>query len=118
MSEEIGEIVRLWTEAFKARRVPEEILASNFVMENAATAVTEQTYSGAAGIEQWFDDFFGVLDDGWLYDIDLIEFGDGCAVGKITLTGRGRVSGAPVDLSHWGVIWVVGGKVGRVSLLL
>ena len=113
MSEEITEVLRLWIDAFKERRVPKEILASSFVMENATTAVTARTYFGATGIEEWFGDFFGVLEDGWDYDLDLVKVGDDCAVAKINLTGRGRASGAPLDLSHWGVAWVAGGKVMR-----
>jgi ketosteroid isomerase-like protein len=113
MSVDIAEIARIWNQAFRARRVPVEILASDFVMENATTAVTTQNYVGATGIEQWFDDFFGVLAEGSSYNAEVIALGEDCAVGRIILTGRGRMSGAPLDLSHWGVVWIRGGKVAR-----
>ena len=84
-------------------------------MDNATTAVTEKTYSGATGLEQWFIDFLDVFADGWRYDVELVAFGDGCAVGRVILTGRGRASGAPLDMSHWGVVWIADGKVTRAG---
>jgi hypothetical protein len=113
MAQEIGAITQIWNEAFKERRVPKEILASDFAMENATTAVTTKTYSGAQGIEEWFTDFYDVFADGWRYDVEPIAFGQDCAVARIILTGRGRASGAPLDMSHWGVVWIREGQVVR-----
>ena len=50
MSQGNVEIVYRYGAALNAREVPEGLLASDFVMVNATTAVTDKTYHGAAGV--------------------------------------------------------------------
>ena len=106
------EIALRWIEAVNAREVPEEVLAPDVRLENVITAVTDRTYRGADGFRQWFSDFFEVLDDA-RYEGEVIEAGDDYVVGKARFVGRGSVSGAPVEMPYYGVLWIRDGKVTR-----
>jgi hypothetical protein len=50
MSEEVVDLAYRYGAAPNAREVPEELLAPDFVMVNASTAVTDKTYPGASGV--------------------------------------------------------------------
>jgi hypothetical protein len=50
MSQENVKVVHRYAAALNAREVPEELLAPDFVMVNATTAVTDKTYRGRAGV--------------------------------------------------------------------
>jgi ketosteroid isomerase-like protein len=114
MSQENLEIARRWLDALAARSVPEELLAPDFVMENVSTAVTHRTYSGAAGVEEWLSDFFDVLDPtDARYEAEFTNDGANYVVAKILIAGRGRVSGVPMEMPHWGVLWIRNGKITR-----
>jgi ketosteroid isomerase-like protein len=101
-----------FTAAVNERRVPEELLAPDFCMENVSTAVTEQTYYGPEGFRQWMSDFFDVLEDGE-HTAEPIAVGDDYCVGRLGIVGRGAVSGAPVSLQYFGVMWVRDGRITR-----
>jgi ketosteroid isomerase-like protein len=111
MSRENVEIALRYTAAINARKVPEELLAPEFRMENVTTAVTDRVYHGAEGVRQWISDFFDVLDEGARYEARPIEAGDDYVVGDISIVGRGSVSGAPLNLRHFGVMWIRDGKI-------
>jgi ketosteroid isomerase-like protein len=82
-------------------------------MENVVTAVTDTTYRGAAGIRQWLRDFFDVLDEESRYEVRVVAIGEDYAVGDISIVGRGSVSGAPIGLRHFGVLWIRDGQITR-----
>jgi ketosteroid isomerase-like protein len=113
MSRENVEIALRYTAAINAREVPEDLLAPDFQMENVTTAVTDRVYHGAEGVRQWISDFFDVLDDDARYEARPIEAGDDWVVGDISIVGHGSVSGAPVNLRHYGVLWIRDGKIAR-----
>lgn len=113
MSQENVEIVQIFTAAINARQVPDELLAPDFRMDNVATAVTDRTYYGAEGVRQWISDFFDVLDDDARHDAEPIEVGQDYVVAKLRIVGRGAVSGAPVDLRFYGVMWIRDAKITR-----
>ncbi len=113
MSRANEEIVLRYTEAVSARRVPEELLAPDFRIENVITAVTDRTYHGAEGVRQWIADFFDVLDEDARYEVRPIASGDDFVVGYSRIFGRGATSGMPVDLRFYGVAWIRGGKMVR-----
>jgi ketosteroid isomerase-like protein len=113
MSRENADIALRYAAAINARQVPEDLLASEFQMENVTTAVTDRVYHGAEGVRQWISDFFDVLDDDARYEARPIEAGDDYVVGDISIVGRGSVSGAPLDLRHYGVMWIRDGKITR-----
>ena len=97
------------------REVPEDLLADDFVMENVATAVTSRRYVGAEGMKQWFEDILGVFGDDYVYEAHPRESGEDYVVAWVRMSGTGLISGAPLDMSHWGVAWVRGGKVTRAA---
>ncbi len=111
--EENIEIALRCFEAVNAREVPEELLAPDVRLENVRTAVTDRTYRGADGFRQWFSDFFDVLDDDARYEGEVIEAGDDYVIGQARFVGRGSVSGAPVEMPYYGVLWIRDGKVTR-----
>jgi ketosteroid isomerase-like protein len=113
MSQRNVEIALRYTAAINAREVPEELLAPDFQMDNVTTAVTDKTYYGAAGVRQWISDFFDVLDADARYEARVIEAGDDYVIGDISILGRGSVSGAPLNLRHFGVLWIRDGKIVR-----
>ncbi len=113
MSRENEEIARRYTEAVSARRVPEELLAPDFRIENVITAVTDRTYHGTEGVRQWIADFFDVLEDGASYEARPIASGDDFVVASNRIAGRGAASGMPVDLRFYGVAWIRDGKMVR-----
>jgi ketosteroid isomerase-like protein len=113
MSRENIEIALRFMAAINAREVPEDLLAPDVRLENVTTAVTDTTYRGAEGVRQWISDFFDVLDDDARYEGEVIEARDDYVVGKARFVGRGSVSGAPVDMSYYGVMWIRDGRITR-----
>ena len=113
MSRENIEIALRWMAAVNARQVPEDLLAPEFTIENVTTAVTDRTYHGSEGFRQWISDFFDVLDDDARFEGEPVANGDDYVVGTNRIVGRGSVSGAPVDLRYYGVIWIRDGRITR-----
>jgi ketosteroid isomerase-like protein len=113
MPQENIEIANRWTAAINARQVPEELLAPDVLLENVTTAVTDRTYRGATGVREWISDFFDVLGDDARYEGEVIEAGDDYVVGKARFVGPGSVSGVPVEMRYYGVMWIRDGKITR-----
>ena len=113
MSRENVEIALRWIAAVNARRAPEDLLAPEFTIENVTTAVTDRTYHGSEGFRQWISDFFDVLDAGARFEGEPVAAGDDYVVGTNRIVGRGSVSGAPVDLRYYGVMWIRDGRITR-----
>lgn len=113
MSQENIEIALRFTAAINAREVPDELLAPDVRLENVTTAVTDRTYRGADGVRAWMSDFFDVLDDDARYEGEVLDAGDDYVVAKLRFVGRGSVSGAPVDMRFYGVMWIRDGKITR-----
>ena len=113
MSRENVEILRRYTAAINAREVPEDLLAPEFQVETVTTAVTDGTYRGADGLRQWISDFFDVLGEDGRYETRPVEAGDDYVVGEVGIVGSGAVSGAPMNLHHYGVVWIRDGKITR-----
>jgi len=114
MSEENVELVRRLTDAINARVVPAELLASDIRLDNVTTAVTNEVYAGLDGARKWMDDLYGALDDQATYDtLEIIAEGDDFVVAIVRFAGRGRVSGAPLELRYVSVTWIRDGKIAR-----
>lgn len=113
MSRENVEIALRYTAAINAREVPEHLLAPDFQVEAVSTAVTEGTYHGAEGLRHWISDFFDVLGEDGRYEVQPLEVGDDYVIGHINIVGSGAVSGAPLALRHYGVMWFRNGKITR-----
>jgi len=91
-----------------------EIIAPDYRIENAATAVTDKTYYGAAGVREWVRDMFEGMDEDSRYEIEeILADGEDYVVARVRLVGHGVRSGAPVTLRWVSVMWFEGGKATR-----
>ena len=91
-----------------------EILAPDFSIENAATAVTDKTYYGAEGVREWVRDIFEGMDEDSRYETEeILADGEDYVVARVRLVGHGVRSGAPVTLRWVSVTWFEGGKATR-----
>jgi ketosteroid isomerase-like protein len=112
MSQENIELVGRLTEAINSRVVPEDLLAPDIRLENVTTAVTNEVYKGYAGARKWMDDLYDALDDDASYEtLEVIADGDDFVVAIVRFAGRGRVSGAPLELRYLSVTWIRDGKI-------
>jgi ketosteroid isomerase-like protein len=112
MSENL-EIVHRLVDGVNADAIPCELIAPDFKLTNATTAVTDATYFGYEGGLRWRRDLFDVVDDArYVVDEILAEGPDYVAVSN-RLVGRGSSSGAPVELRWSSVFWFREGS--RVS---
>lgn len=83
-------------------------------MENTATAVTDKTYRGAAGVREWISDFFDAFDEGAHHEIEeIVADGDDFVVSVVRIVGRGARSGAPLTLRWVNVTWFHQDKMVR-----
>jgi ketosteroid isomerase-like protein len=118
MSREIIDLHERGVEALNARALSDELaaetLATDFRIENAATAVTDKTYYGAEGVREWVQDIFDGLDEDARYETEeIIADGEDFVVARVRLVGHGARSGAPVELRWVSVTWYEGGKATR-----
>ncbi len=76
MSKENVERAKRGVAALNAPELPdelaEELLASDYRIENVSTAVTDKTYYGIDGVRQWRADFFEMLDENARYETEEI----------------------------------------------
>jgi ketosteroid isomerase-like protein len=115
MSEENLEILRRLVDGINADAIPPELVAPDFKLTNATTAVTDATYHGYEGGLQWRRDLFDVVDDA-RYEIDeILAEGPDYVVVYNRIVGRGASSGAPVELRWSSVFWFRDCKVTRVA---
>jgi ketosteroid isomerase-like protein len=72
-------------------------------------------WHGPAGVREFFRRWVGPFDDWGIKLDEAIDVGDS-VVAHVHQWGRGKVSGAAVEESHWQVWTVRDGKVVRVAL--
>jgi len=118
MSQETIELHERGVEALNARALSDELaaetLAPDYRIENAATAVTDNTYYGAEGVRQWVRDMFEGMDDESRYETEeILADGEDYVVARVRLVGHGARSGAPVELRWVSVGWYKDGKATR-----
>ena len=101
-------------QAVNARKVPEEVLAPGFQMENRASAVTDYTYHGERGWAEWMGDLFESFADGARYAVEeIIAVGEDFVAARFSVVGRGASSGEPLEFRWVGVTWFRDGKATR-----
>jgi len=101
--------------AINAREVPEDLLAPGFRIENYVTAVTDNTYYGAAGWREWMSDLFDIFAPGVRYETEeIIADGDDFVAAAVRLVGRGARSGMPIVFRWSTVVWFHNGRATRV----
>ena len=114
MSQRNIELHDLGVAAVNARRVPEDLLAPDFRLENRVTAVTDHTYCGATGWREWMSDLFDVFSDGARYEVEeIIADGEDFVAAMLCVPGRGARSGLPLVFRWAGVTWFEDGKATR-----
>jgi ketosteroid isomerase-like protein len=122
MSQENVEIVRRIYDAV-ARGDRASVLAAydpdvemDFTGSPLLRLLVKDVYRGHEGLRNHFteryEEAWGTIED--LCE-QLIDAGDEHVVSVITTRGRGRVSGAPVELQHAGLWTIRDGKVVRVA---
>jgi ketosteroid isomerase-like protein len=101
--------------ALNAREVPDGLLAPDFLMVNAETAVTDKTYAGVRGVIEWTEDIFEPFDSAARFEIErVVADSDEFVVTLNRISGVGARSGAPLTFRWAAVFWVRDGKLARV----
>lgn len=109
------ELQALAVAAVNAREVPEEILASEFSMENRAFSFTDYIYRGATGWRDWISDIYEEFTGPARYELEeIIATTDDCVVASFRIVGRSVRSRMPLLLRWAGVTWFRDGKLTRV----
>jgi ketosteroid isomerase-like protein len=115
MSEENVELLHRLVDAINADDVPPALLTPDFEVKNATTAVTDATYHGHEGALHWRSDLFDVVEEGRYQVDELLATGPDYVVFTNRVVGRGRLSGAPVDLRWASVLWFREGQIARAE---
>jgi ketosteroid isomerase-like protein len=120
MSQENLDLWMQAADAINARQISDEVAERLFApglrMENLATALTERTYHGAAGVREWIRDTFEVVDESTRYEVEeILADGDDFLVARVSIVGHGARSGIPVAMRWVTVIWFQDGKMTRTG---
>lgn len=100
--------------AVESRRVPEELLAPGFHMENHTAAALDYTYRGPSGWREWMSDLFEAFADGARYEMrELIAARDDLVVAAFTVVGASVWSNNQLQFSWVGVTWLRDGQATR-----
>jgi hypothetical protein len=101
--------------AVRSRRVPVELLARGFRMENRAAAAVDFTYRGSRGWREWMSDLFEAFGDGARYDVRrLIAADDGYVMAAFEVAGASVWSHEQLRFSWIGVTWFRDGQATGV----
>jgi ketosteroid isomerase-like protein len=115
MSRDNVEAVRRLVDGVNADAIPRDLLAADFELSNATTAVTDAHYTGYEGGLEWRRELFDVVDGARLELDEVLAAGDDYVVATTRLVGRGAVSGAPVDMRWASVFRFRDGKIARIA---
>jgi ketosteroid isomerase-like protein len=115
MSEENVELLHRLVDGINADSVPRELLTEDFEVKNATTAVTDATYHGYDGALQWRSDVFDVVEEGRFEVDEILATGPDYVAFANSVSGRGRLSGAPVELRWASVLWFRDGRIARAE---
>jgi hypothetical protein len=115
MSQENVEIVYRYGDALNAREVPDGLLAPGFVMVNAATAVTDGAFHGAAGVIEWTRDILDMLEEDSPFSIDrIVAHEDDFVVATVRIAGTAVRSRVPVAFRWAAAFWCSDHRLTRV----
>ena len=114
MSQENVEMVQRLAEAINLGVwPPRDLLTADVEVVNATTAVTDATYIGYEGADQWRRDIFDVVDDARYVIDEVLATGPDYVVITNRVVGRGSSSGVPVELPWSSVFWFRDGRIAR-----
>jgi hypothetical protein len=95
-------------------RVPMELLAPDFHMENHIAAAVDYSYRGPLGWREWTSDMFEAFLPGARYGVcDLIVARDDFVVAEFQVAGVSVWSHKPLKFSWVGVTWFRDGQARR-----
>jgi ketosteroid isomerase-like protein len=115
MSQENMEVARRLEEAINARSIPSDLLTADFVMVNATTAVTDKTYYGVSGAQEWLEDFLEAFAPGSRFVLeDVVADEREFLVARVRIDGTGASSGAPLVFRWSAVLHCVSGRLTKV----
>jgi hypothetical protein len=86
-------------------------LTADYTIENAATAVTDKTYRGSAGVLEWRKDLIDVFAEGVRIEGEVAADGGDFVVVRMAVVGEGASSRAPLTLRFAGVHWFEGRRI-------
>ena len=117
MSQENVEIVRRLVDAINADAIPRDLIAPDFELRNATTAITDATYLGYEGGLKWRRDLFEGVDDAQFVLDEVLATGPDYVVITNSLVGHGSSSGVPIELRWVSVLWFRDNRSGAPSAL-
>lgn len=115
MSQQNVEIMRRVVDAINADEVPRELIAPEFEMTNATTAVTDATYLGYEGALKWRRDLFDVIEDARFEVDEILASGPDYLAVSNRIVGQGSTSGAPLEMRWASVMWFRDGMLRRAD---
>jgi ketosteroid isomerase-like protein len=116
VSQDTVKLAYAYGEALNAREAPDGLLAPDFVMVNAETAVTDKRYAGASGVIEWTQDIFEAFDATARFEIEqVVALSDELVVTLNRIAGVGARSRAKLLFRWAAVFWVREGKLAQVS---
>jgi hypothetical protein len=117
VSEENVEVILRFGDALNLHEPTEEDFAPfvtpDWTGTNVATAVTDKTYHGTAGMVQWLKDLTDVFAEGVRIDGGVVADGADFVVSWIAIIGKGAGSEAPLTLRFASLNWFEGDRVRR-----
>jgi ketosteroid isomerase-like protein len=115
VSQETVNVARRFEAVLQTGDALDALLTPDFVMVNAATGVTDDTYEGARGIAQWKNDIFEAFDAVARFELEqIVADGDDFVATMNRIEGCGARSGAPLVFRWAAVLWIRDGKLARV----
>jgi ketosteroid isomerase-like protein len=121
MSQEDVEVVRRLWDVWEKRHA-EAVMAfydEEIVWDLSrahGNVVLSDEYRGHDGVRQFFRDWAGSFEDYFAHAEQFTDGGDGQVVVRARQGGRGRQSGADLDMRYWQVFRLKGGRVVRVEV--
>jgi ketosteroid isomerase-like protein len=115
MSEENLALLHRVVDSINADDIPTDLIAPDFEMTNATTAVTDATYHGHEGALKWRRELFDVFEDARFEVDEVLAKGPDYVVIANRLVGRGSSSGAPLDMRWVSVLWFRDGQLRRAD---
>jgi ketosteroid isomerase-like protein len=95
-------------------QLADELLAPRYRIENASSAVSDNTYHGIDGVREWIRERFEAFDDAARFEVaETLAHGDDFVVSRLRLVGHGALSGAPLVFGWVDVTWFEDGKMTR-----
>jgi ketosteroid isomerase-like protein len=115
MSRENVELAYRYGDALNAREVPDGLLAPDFVMVNAETAVTDGTFHGADGVIRWTRDILDLVEEDSPFFIErVVAEQDDFVVATVGIEGTAEQSKMHISFRWAAAFWCSDGRLTRV----